>query len=163
MEISSESNISGGKSDKAPEKTNRTAPLTSDKMSMALSSSGKKQHSSGQSLKKTPNLSDKLGKDSKLMQQEQKHQYDNNLCLFCRQTGHMAKECLKSLSSASKGRAAKTTETKSELKPATDTKNSQQPSDLCHEFRAALNPSMQPKRHASTLPLFLTPTLFLSS
>jgi hypothetical protein len=66
MEISHESNISGSKSDKAPEKTNWTALSTSNKKSTAPSSSGQKQHSSGESSKKTPDLSDWLGKDGKL-------------------------------------------------------------------------------------------------
>jgi hypothetical protein len=122
MEISRESNTSGSKSDKVPEKTNWTAPSTSDKKSTTPSTSGHKQHSSGQMSKKTPDLSNKLGKDGKLTQQERKCRYDNNLCLFCRQTGHMAKKCPKSLSSASKGRTAKTMETKSEPKLATDAK-----------------------------------------
>jgi hypothetical protein len=37
---------------------------------------------------KKPDLMEKLGKDSKLTQQERQHHQDNNLCLFCGQAGH---------------------------------------------------------------------------
>src|SRR5437016_2810729 len=50
-------------------------------------------------------LADKLGKDGKLTQQERQRRFDNNLCLFCGGTGHTARDCLKSLSSASKAKA----------------------------------------------------------
>ena len=42
-------------------------------------------------------LTGKLGKDGKLTPQECQHCMDNSLCLFCRKTGHITKECLKSL------------------------------------------------------------------
>lgn len=50
-------------------------------------------------------LSEKLGKDGKLTQQERQRRFDNNLCLFCGGTGHTAKECPKSSSSAAKAKA----------------------------------------------------------
>jgi hypothetical protein len=64
-------------------------------------------------------ISDKLGKDGKLTPQERQRHFDNNLCLFCGGTGHTAKDCPKSSSSASKtkARAAQTKE-----KETTDSK-----------------------------------------
>ncbi len=52
-------------------------------------------------------IADKLGKDGKLTPEERKRRFDNNLCLFCGGTGHVAKDCKKSTSSAAKARAAK--------------------------------------------------------
>ncbi|KIJ07908.1 hypothetical protein PAXINDRAFT_18920 [Paxillus involutus ATCC 200175] len=53
-------------------------------------------------------LSSKLGKDGRLTAEERKHRFDLKLCMFCGNAGHMAKDCRKSSSSASKARAAKT-------------------------------------------------------
>ena len=53
-------------------------------------------------------LTGKLGKDSKLTSQERQRRMDNSLCLFCRKTGHMAKECPKSTAIAAQARAAVT-------------------------------------------------------
>lgn len=50
-------------------------------------------------------IADKLGKDGKLTQEERQRRFDNNLCLFCGGTGHTAKNCPKSTSSASKTKA----------------------------------------------------------
>ena len=62
-----------------------------------------------------PDLMLKLGSDGKLTFYEQKRCFDNKLCMFCGAGGHMAKDCLKSTSRASKGRSATTTpETKPE-------------------------------------------------
>ena len=58
---------------------------------------------------KNPNLTSKLGKDGKLTTAERKHRFDNKLCMFCGLTGHMAKDCLKSTSRASKGCTVTTT------------------------------------------------------
>ena len=44
--------------------------------------------------------SDKLDKNGKLTIQERQRCFDNNLCLFCGRTGHMVKECPKSLAKA---------------------------------------------------------------
>lgn len=53
----------------------------------------------------TASVADKLGKDGKLTPAERQRRFDNNLCLFCGGTGHTAKECPKSSSSASKAKA----------------------------------------------------------
>ncbi|KAF8629828.1 hypothetical protein AX17_005552 [Amanita inopinata Kibby_2008] len=45
--------------------------------------------------KPKPNLSNKLGKDSKLNSNKCKCQMDNNLCLYCGTGGHTAKDCRK--------------------------------------------------------------------
>jgi hypothetical protein len=50
-------------------------------------------------------IADKLGKDGKLAQDERQRRFDNNLCLYCGGTGHTAKNCPKSTSSASKAKA----------------------------------------------------------
>ena len=59
--------------------------------------------SSGQN--KKPDLSNKLGKDSKLTSEEHAHQFANNLCMFGRGTGHKASKCPKNTSSTSKAKA----------------------------------------------------------
>ena len=56
--------------------------------------------------KPDPNLTRKLGKDRKLTPQERQRHMDNSLCLFCRKTGHIAKECPKSTAIAAQARAA---------------------------------------------------------
>ena len=45
--------------------------------------------------KSGPDLTRKLGKDGKLTLQECQHRMDNSICLFCRKTGHVTKECPK--------------------------------------------------------------------
>ncbi|KAF9229066.1 hypothetical protein BS17DRAFT_658057, partial [Gyrodon lividus] len=47
-------------------------------------------------------LSQKLGKDSKLTSEGQKHHFDLKLCIFCGASSHMAKDCCKSTSKAAK-------------------------------------------------------------
>ena len=79
------------------------------------SGSGNGSGSSGRpsgSQQKTPDLSDKLGKDGKLTSQERQRRFDNNLCMFCGRSGHVAKECPKSSSSSAKARAAKVADSK---------------------------------------------------
>jgi hypothetical protein len=79
--------------------------------------SGNKSSSSGTSA----SISDKLGKDGKLTHQERQRRFDNNLCMFCGGVGHVAKDCPKSTSSASKakGRAA---QAKEKTKESSDSK-----------------------------------------
>ena len=68
-------------------------------------SKGKAANTSGSSRGK-PDLTTKLGKDSKLTAAERKNRFDNKLCMFCGLAGHIAKDCPKSTSQASKGRTA---------------------------------------------------------
>ena len=58
--------------------------------------------------KPSPNLTGKLGKDGKLTPQEHQSRMDNSLCLFCRKTGQIAKDCPNSLAIAARARAAVT-------------------------------------------------------
>ena len=72
-------------------------------------SSGKSSKGSGQFQKKTPvssDLSSKLGKDRKLMNEERRRHFENNLCMFCGQSGHVAKDCPRASSRVAKARAA---------------------------------------------------------
>ena len=82
-------------------------------------SKGKAANTSGGSGGK-PDLTTKLGKDGKLTAAERKNRFDNKLCMFCGLAGHIAKDCPKSTSRASKGRtAAITPETKPEVSSET--------------------------------------------
>ena len=58
-----------------------------------------------ENLKAGPDLTGKLGKDGKLTPQECQHRMDNSLCLFCRKTGHIAKECPKLTAIAARAHA----------------------------------------------------------
>ena len=61
-----------------------------------------------ENLKSGPDLTRKLGKDSKLTPQERQCRMDNSLCLFCGKTGNIAKECPKSMAIAARAHAAVT-------------------------------------------------------
>jgi Zinc knuckle len=118
-EISCE-NTSTAKAEKSLEKTNKSNNK-SDKKSdnsgqkktpgnSCSSSSGNMATNSGSlnnstDKKSTSDLLEKLGKDGKLTPQERQHRMDGNLCLFCGKGGHMAKDCTKATSSASKTKA----------------------------------------------------------
>ena len=58
--------------------------------------------------KPSPDLTGKLGKDGKLTPQGCQRFMDNSLCLFCGKTGHIVKECLKSLAITAQACAAVT-------------------------------------------------------
>ena len=99
-----------------PFKSNKT-PTTSSMNSGGSKASpdvkGKTSTSSSSTLK--PDLTSKLGSDGKLTSDERKRHFDNKLCMFCGAGGHMAKDCPKSTSRASKGHSVTTTrETKPE-------------------------------------------------
>ena len=83
------------------------------------SSSNLKSNRSGM----TPEHSDKLGKDGKLTPDEQKHRFDQVLCMFCGKSGHKAKECPKSGSQATKARAMTTASSEAKLTALTEAKN----------------------------------------
>jgi Zinc knuckle len=63
----------------------------------------------------------KLGKDGKLLPKEHQRRIDQGLCLLCGQKGHLVKDCPKATqnSSNSKGRAAKTSDSKVEALAST--------------------------------------------
>jgi retrotransposon gag protein/zinc knuckle protein len=89
------------KPDKPPKTDNKTTPPTP-----GSSNKGNKGGKPGKpAASGSAPLSDKLGKDGKLTPQERQRRFDNNLCLFCGGTGHTARECPKSGSSASKAKA----------------------------------------------------------
>ena len=89
------SNTTGNTSNrKATSSGNSSQPSAS-----SSSSSGEKPAG------KTPDISDKLGWDGKLMSEEHQRRFDKGLCMFCGASGHLAKECPKLGSRAAKGRA----------------------------------------------------------
>ena len=63
-----------------------------------------------------PDISSKLGKDGKLTPEERQRRFDQGLCMLCGTKGHIVKDCPKgsnkSNSSGSKGRSAKTLDSK---------------------------------------------------
>ena len=72
-------------------------------------------------------LTPKLGKDGRLTQEERQHCMDNNLCLFCSKPGHIAKECLKATSAATKAHATTMEKAPDNSSSAKEPKNRQQP------------------------------------
>ena len=101
----------------APSSKSDKTPATSSMNSGAskASSDVKGKTSTSTSSTPKPDLISKLGSDGKLTSDEQKHHFNNKLCMFCRAGGHMAKDCLKSTSRAFKSHSVTTTpETKLE-------------------------------------------------
>jgi hypothetical protein len=68
----------------------------------------------------TPDISSKLGKDGKLTPEERQRRFDQGLCMLCGTKGHIVKDCPKSSNkgSGSKGRSAKTSDSKTEAASA---------------------------------------------
>jgi len=81
------SNSGGNSSNSGQEKSKTGNPANSSGSSKATSN----QSSSGS----RPDLTNKLGKDGKLTADERKRCLENNLCMFCRGTGHFADNCPK--------------------------------------------------------------------
>ena len=107
------------------------------------------------STSKTSNLSMKLGKDSKLTQQELQHHFEQNLCMFCGKVGHVAKECYKAI--ATKAWSASTNTKSADKTPdakLSESKNQWATLQVPHQRRAALYPSVQSRTFASMCPLF---------
>jgi hypothetical protein len=90
---------SSNKSDKKSTPPNKSNNSSSNSAPLKSNNSGTSNQ------KKSSPLADKLGKDGKLTPGERQRRLDNNLCLFCGKSGHIAKECPKSLSAASKAKA----------------------------------------------------------
>ena len=100
----------------------RNSPNTTPTVSKdTKESKGKAATTSGASAN-NPDLTSKLGKDGKLTTVERKHCFDNKLCMFCGLAGHMAKDCPKSTSRASKGRTVTTTP-EAKLEVSSEAKN----------------------------------------
>ena len=89
------------KSDKKPQSNN--SDKSSNNKHQSKGSSNSSNDNKNDKSKTIPNLlADKLGKDGKLTPQERQCRFNNKLCMFCGGTGHTAKDCPKSSSSASK-------------------------------------------------------------
>ena len=98
-----------------PSKSNKTPATSSTNSGGSKASPDVKGKTSSSSSTPKPDLTLKLGSNSKLTSDERKHRFNNKLCMFCGARGHMVKDCLKSTSMASKGRSVTTTpETKLE-------------------------------------------------
>jgi len=81
---------SGGNSSNSGQEKSKTGNSSSSANS-GLSKATSNQSSSSS----RPDLINKLGKDGKLTMDEQKWHLDNNLCMFCRGTGHFVDNCPK--------------------------------------------------------------------
>ena len=112
-EVSRETHTSESSKTKSEPKSDQ--PKSDNKSGKGSSSkqmnSGSTQGTTSETKEPASNLSLKLGKDGKLMPQERQCQLDNNLCLFCGNSGHVAKDCSKA--SVAKARAAKAEQEKS--------------------------------------------------
>ncbi|KIN98633.1 hypothetical protein M404DRAFT_31129 [Pisolithus tinctorius Marx 270] len=90
--------------------TDKSQSSNSDNKSKSSSSaSAPKSNTKGKGKQKDlpkSNIAHLLGKDGKLTSAEQQHRMKNNLCLFCGEAGHSAKNCPKSTSHAAKACAA---------------------------------------------------------
>jgi len=82
---------SGGNSSNSGQEKSKTGNPSSSANSSGSSKVTSNQSSSGS----RPDLTNKLGKDGKLTADERKRRLDNNLCMFCRGTGHFADNCPK--------------------------------------------------------------------
>ncbi|KIO13221.1 hypothetical protein M404DRAFT_122178, partial [Pisolithus tinctorius Marx 270] len=81
---------------------------SNNKPKSSSSSSAPKSDAKGKGKQKGPpksNIAHLLGKDGKLTSTERQCRMKNNLCLFCGEAGHSAKDCPKSTSRAAKARA----------------------------------------------------------
>jgi len=95
-------------SDNTKSDKGKSSSQSKQKSSNNSSGSSQSKGSSSEPKKTNPDLSSKLGKDSKLTQQERQCRLDNNLCLFCGAPVHMAKDFPKCASA--KARTAKLTQ-----------------------------------------------------
>ena len=107
--VASTSSLSNQPSRSANKSAKPASPPSTSNPSSHPNSSGKSSKGSGQFQKKTPassDLSSKLGKDGKLTNEERRRRFENNLCMFCGQSGHVAKDCPHASSCVAKARAA---------------------------------------------------------
>jgi len=85
------SSNSGGNSSNSSQEKSKTGNPSSSANSSGSSKVTSNQSSSGS----RPDLTNKLGEDGKLTADERKRHLDNNLCMFCRGTGHFVDNCPK--------------------------------------------------------------------
>lgn len=115
-------------------KSSSSAPTTSsapkDDKSKGTSTTSNSGSSGGgnkkgnSTLPKSDAIAAKLGKDGKHLPEERQRRMNLNLCLFCGESGHSAKDCPKSTSRASKARAATvTTEAPAKTSASSEAKN----------------------------------------
>ena len=105
---------------------NKNSSTSSSFPSSAVASGSKTpkdKSSGGKSTPFTSDLSSKLGKDGKLTPEERQRRVDNKLCLFCGKPGHMARDCRKSSSNATKARQVTTEAPDAEDDVSDETKN----------------------------------------
>ena len=101
--------------------TSKSASLTTSTSSgpnSASSTSHAKKLTPLSSTSATPTTPTHLGKDGKLTEEEHQQHFKEKLCMFCGQPGHMAKDCPKSSSKASKARASMVAPATSALAPS---------------------------------------------
>jgi hypothetical protein len=85
---------SGNSNNNNNSKSSSSKPSNSKPSQSNQSNKPSTSSSSNQSAtRKGPDLSNKLGKDGKLLPEERKRRLDNNLCLFCGGPGHMSTDC----------------------------------------------------------------------
>ena len=108
---------SANKSDKKPTPSNNSYTSNNSKSSTSKAS-GSNTNKNDKPKPTTNNpIADKLGKDGKLTPQERQRRFDNNLCMFCGQSGHTASNCPKSSSAASKKARSATTDASKKEEP----------------------------------------------
>ncbi|CDO70297.1 hypothetical protein BN946_scf184603.g8 [Trametes cinnabarina] len=117
-----------GKSTSESKSSSSSRPSQSSGSTPSTSSSATPRTSSGTlktlSKQATKPYADKLGKDSKLTQEEHQRRFANNLCLFCGGSGYVSAVCPKKTNTPAKGRAAQTSknpETPSDVQPESGT------------------------------------------
>jgi Retrotransposon gag protein/Zinc knuckle len=99
----SKQNAKSGKKSKFPKPSN-PPDSTSEPSTSADRSTKDPKRSKGK--QPDSDLSSKLDKNGKLTKEERQRRFENNLCLFCGRSGHVAKDCPKSSSRVAKARAA---------------------------------------------------------
>ena len=141
---------------KGNEKTNTTQNVDKNKNNNSGKSNSGNSGNSGNAnagssntnqKKPNPDLSSKLGKDGKLTQAERHRHFEQNLCLFCGKTGHIAKECSKATSATTKAHSASAMDKSSDAKSSIESKNSWAVLNTLHRLRTALNSLVHPWSH----------------